>query len=191
MNPWETASAQPDSPPPELLVQKLTTSGKWRKREASGLGALQPLFRVMWNRVREQILFVYFMCTIGFAYIYYVCCVHAVPLEAKRGCQISWCWSDTCLWVTELYNGVWGLKSGPYHYRETVPNHWPISPPPKPCQFSFQTGFPVSQADHLELTILREDDITLWSSRFYLLIAGVTSLSYHTWLFLFQHNREA
>ena len=67
-------------------------------------------------------------CTCLSAYIH-MCVDTCMHVEAKRGCQISWCWSDTCLWVTELYNGVWGLKSGPYHYRETVPNHWPIPSP--------------------------------------------------------------
>jgi hypothetical protein len=92
MNPWETASAQPDSPPPELLVQKLTTSGKWRKREASGLGALQPLFRVVWNRVGEQILFVYFMCT-GIlavcASVWKVTKLLVLELQTVVGCHVG------------------------------------------------------------------------------------------------------
>ena len=38
-------------------------------------------------------------------------CMHAVPTEARRGHQIPWSWSYSCLWGNGC--GCWDLNSGP------------------------------------------------------------------------------
>ena len=54
------------------------------------------------------------------------CCVPA-HMEATKGCQISWSWSDWHLKDAWLLHECWDLHSSPYDYTA----HWAILPAPR------------------------------------------------------------
>jgi hypothetical protein len=97
------------------LIDKDSTDGilcfDWG---AGGVGAWQGLSLIVNNDPR--LAFKKQIALSGFVYrcfdCIYVCtpCIHLVPVEARRGCQISWNWGYRRWWVTMWFLGI-GLGS--------------------------------------------------------------------------------